>query len=102
MIPHFLARLGFVRYVLAGALLLAESGCTSLGYVTQAAAGQADLNQRARDIDMLVREERVDARKRRLLSEVAVMKRFGERTAWPRPRITGATCGSIARTSSGS
>jgi len=54
-------------------------GCTSLTYVTQAAAGQRDLIDRARDIDYLVREKRVDHRLRRLLSQVAVIKRFGER-----------------------
>src|SRR5438105_9914461 len=66
------------RVALALALLLACAGCTSLRYVTQAAVGQEDLGMRARDIDELVREKRVDARTRGLLSEVARIKRFGE------------------------
>jgi predicted aminopeptidase len=61
------------------ALLLSQSACVSLAYVTQAAVGQDDLVQRARSIDDLVREKRVDPRMRRLLSEVALIKRFGER-----------------------
>ena len=61
------------------ALLLLQVSCTKLAYVQQAAAGQYDLGVRARDIDDLVREERVDSRTRRLLSEVARIKRFGER-----------------------
>jgi predicted aminopeptidase len=59
--------------------LLLLQGCTSFTYVTQAAAGQVDLNRRARDIDQLVAEKRVDARMRRLLSQVAVIKSFGEK-----------------------
>jgi predicted aminopeptidase len=59
-------------------LLFFQTSCASLTYITQAAAGQDDLNLRARDIDDLVREKRVDARMRRLLSQVATMKRFGE------------------------
>jgi predicted aminopeptidase len=61
------------------ALVLSESACASLSYVTQAAVGQNDLVVRARDIDELVREKRVDPRTRRLLSEVALIKRYGER-----------------------
>jgi predicted aminopeptidase len=63
----------------ASCVLAATTGCTSLSYVTQAAVGQNDLVVRARDIDDLVREERVDPRTRRLLSEVPLIKRFGER-----------------------
>ena len=61
------------------ALLVGQSGCTSLAYVTQAAVGQNELIERARDIDELVRDKRVDPRTRRLLSEVALIKHFGER-----------------------
>jgi predicted aminopeptidase len=61
------------------ALLVAQSGCTGLSYVTQAAVGQDDLLVRARDIGELVREKRVGPRTRRLLSEVTLIKRFGER-----------------------
>ena len=67
-----------VVLALAASLPL-QTGCSSLAYVTQAAVGQNDLVERARDIDDLVREKRVDPRTRRLLSEVALIKRFGER-----------------------
>ncbi len=60
-------------------LLLFQSSCTVLRYLPQAAAGQDDLNRRARDIDDLIREERVDGRLRRLLSQVPLIKQFGER-----------------------
>ncbi len=49
-----------------------------LDYVTQAAVGENDLLVRARDIDDLVREERVNGRMRGLLSQVATIKKFGE------------------------
>jgi predicted aminopeptidase len=63
---------------LVAAVGVASAGCTSLTYVTQAAVGQDDLERRARDIDELVRDRRVDARMRGLLSEVAEIKRYGE------------------------
>jgi predicted aminopeptidase len=69
---------GVAKAALLVASLTVTSACTTLTYVTQAAIGQDDLNRRARDIDSLVREERVDARMRRLLSSVVSMKRFGE------------------------
>jgi predicted aminopeptidase len=47
--------------------------------VTQAAAGQQDLIRRARDIDELVQDPHIGPRLRRLLSQVAVIKAFGER-----------------------
>jgi predicted aminopeptidase len=59
--------------------LIFQPSCATITYVTQAAVGQDDLNRRARDIDELVREQRVDARMRRILSQVTVMKHFGER-----------------------
>ncbi len=62
----------------AVAFALSQSACASLSYVTQAAVGQDDLMERARDIDELVRDERVGPRTRRLLSEVARIKHFGE------------------------
>jgi predicted aminopeptidase len=67
------------KLALGAALAVATSGCGSLRYVTQASVGQYDLMTRARDIDTLVREERVDARTRRLLGQVAAVKAFGER-----------------------
>ncbi len=66
------------RLVLLALLGASTASCTTLTYVTQAAIGQDDLNRRARPIDELVRGERVDARLRRLLSQVEQMKRFGE------------------------
>lgn len=65
------------RSICAAALLF-QASCSSLTYITQAAVGQNDLNVRARAIDDLVRENRVDGRMRRLLSQVSTMKRFGE------------------------
>lgn len=66
------------RVALLGICLLLATSCTGLKYVTQAAAGQYDLMDRARDIDDLVREQHVDARMRRLLSSVALVKSYGE------------------------
>jgi predicted aminopeptidase len=62
------------------AVLLAslQVSCASLDYVRQAAVGQNDLLVRARDIDVLLRDERVNGRMRRLLSQLPEMKRFGE------------------------
>jgi predicted aminopeptidase len=58
---------------------LSQVGCLAFEYVPQAAAGQKDLARRARDIDLLVSEGRVDGRMRRLLSQVPFIKSFGER-----------------------
>jgi predicted aminopeptidase len=82
MLPSSLPRHGLrlaacVPAILAA--LLSLCSCTELSYVTQAAAGQDDLNRRANDIDELVRERRFDTRTRRLLASVANIKRFGER-----------------------
>jgi predicted aminopeptidase len=60
------------------AVLLFQSSCSTMAYIEQASAGQYDLNVRARDIDELIREKHVDARTRKLLSHVALIKRFGE------------------------
>ena len=49
-----------------------------LDYVTQAAVGENDLIERARDIDGLLRDGRVSGRMGRLLSQVAPIKSFGE------------------------
>ncbi len=67
-----------VRGLLATVLFLQMPSCTGLRYVAQGAAGQDDLNRRARDIDDLVREKRVGPRLRRLLAQVAAIKSFGE------------------------
>jgi predicted aminopeptidase len=60
-------------------LCLCAFGCTPLRYVTQAAAGQAELLDGKRDIDDIVRSGDFDARTRGLLSKVAGIKAFGER-----------------------
>ncbi len=73
-----LSMLGAFRIAFIFATLLFGSGCTSLRYVTQAAAGQYELVARAEDIDVLVREKRVTPRTRRLLAAIPAMKRFGE------------------------
>ncbi|HEY2511424.1 MAG TPA: aminopeptidase [Polyangiaceae bacterium] len=73
LLPRIVSALGL------GLLLASQSGCTSLAYVTQAAVGQNDLSIRARDIDELVRDKHVSPRMRELLSEVALIKRYGER-----------------------
>ncbi len=59
-------------------LLCVMTGCTKLSYIRQASAGQNDLVVRARSIDLLVSEERVDGKTRRWLSHVAPIKKFGE------------------------
>jgi predicted aminopeptidase len=79
------------RTVLGGALwlMLSQTGCLALDYIPQAAAGQRDLARRARDIDLLVSEGRVDGRLRRLLAQVPAIKRFGERHGLaPTPNYT--------------
>ena len=62
---------------IVGALLL--SGCMPIRYVTQAAAGQEQLNRQGVDIETVVREERLDKRTRQLLAHVSPIKAFGER-----------------------
>lgn len=61
------------------AFALCALGCMPIRYVTQAAAGQAELLDGKRDIDEVVREGGQDARTRRLLARVAGIKAFGER-----------------------
>ncbi len=55
------------------------AGCAPLRYVTQAAAGQAELLDRQRPIDDLVRGGHLAPRTRALLSRVDAIKAFGER-----------------------
>jgi predicted aminopeptidase len=59
-------------------LALALGGCASLDYLTQAAAGQWDLNRRGMAIDQVVDGGYLDARTRELLSHVPRIKAFGE------------------------
>lgn len=56
----------------------AAGGCLPVRYVTQAAAGQAEILDARQDIDALVREGWLDSRTRALLSRVHTIKSFGE------------------------
>jgi predicted aminopeptidase len=70
-------------------LVLSQPGCLALEYIPQAAAGQRDLARRARGIEELVSEGRVDGRMRRLLAQVPTIKSFGERHGLaPTPNYT--------------
>jgi predicted aminopeptidase len=60
-------------------LFLSMTGCASLEYLAQAGAGQDDLVSRSRDIDMLLRDQRLVPRTRRLVAEIDEVKRYGER-----------------------
>lgn len=63
-----------------GALALAAlTGCTPVRYITQAAAGQEDLNRRGVAIDEIVGGGHLDKRTRGLLAHVKGIKTFGER-----------------------
>jgi predicted aminopeptidase len=60
-------------------LVLLATGCLPVRYITQAAAGQEDLNRRGIAIDEVVQGGHLDKRTRELLSHVAPIKAFGER-----------------------
>lgn len=71
-----------VRLLLVFVVLLvgiASTGCLPVRYVTQAAAGQEELNSRGIAIDEVVKGEHLDKRTRSLLAHVAPIKAFGER-----------------------
>lgn len=68
------ARALFVLFVLVFA-----SGCLQARYITQAAAGQEDLNRRGISVKEIVEGEHLDKRTRELLANVARIKTFGER-----------------------
>jgi predicted aminopeptidase len=70
-------RLSLVVLVLL--LLLLTTGCLPVRYITQAAAGQEDLNRRGISIDEVVQGGHLDKRTRSLLAHVAPIKAFGER-----------------------
>jgi predicted aminopeptidase len=59
-------------------LSLSIGGCAGLRYLTQAAAGQWELNRHGMAIDALVDGGYLDARTRELLSHVPRIKAFGE------------------------
>lgn len=54
------------------------TGCSSLRYLTQAAAGQEDINRRGIQISEIVDGHHLDARTRDLLANVQRIKAFGE------------------------
>lgn len=62
--------------VLAALALGGASGCTSLHFITQAAAGQIELASAARPIPDVIRDPRTPERTRSLLREVVYVKRF--------------------------
>ncbi len=65
--------------LLLAVLAFFTSGCLPVRYVTQAAAGQEQLNSRGIAIDEVVKGGHLDKRTRNLLSHVARIKAFGER-----------------------
>jgi predicted aminopeptidase len=70
--------------LLSGTLLL--TGCLPVRYITQAAAGQEELNRRGISIREIVEGEHLDKRTRTLLSQVDSIKSFGERHGLRRTR----------------
>jgi predicted aminopeptidase len=62
---------------LALLLALVSSGCLMTRYLSQAAAGQADLLSRARPIDEVVRDPNTSTRVAMLLSEIPAIKDYG-------------------------
>jgi predicted aminopeptidase len=61
------------------ALVAVTAGCLPLRYITQAAAGQEDLNRRGISVQEVVEGHHLDKRTRGLLSHVSRIKAFGER-----------------------
>lgn len=57
---------------------LLVTGCLPVRYVTQAAAGQEDINSRGISIEEVIEGGHLDKRTRTLLSHVSRIKRFGE------------------------
>lgn len=70
-----------LRALVIAVMLLALSGCTTSQYLAQAGCGQIDLMLRARDLDATVADPNVPERTRALLSQVAAIKKFGERNS---------------------
>ena len=67
------------RFLIIVCIALACSGCLQLHYLTQAAAGQEQLNSKGIDVDEIVEGEHLDKRTRNLLASVAKIKAFGQR-----------------------
>jgi predicted aminopeptidase len=80
-VPRSVRPRGPLRLRLALILVLAflASGCLPVRYITQAAAGQEDLNRRGISVRDVVEGEHLDKRTRGLLAHVARIKSFGER-----------------------
>lgn len=68
-----------MRWLFLFLLLVSSAGCLPVRYVTQAAAGQEDLNRRGIAIREIVEGGHLDRRTRNLLAQVAPIKAFGER-----------------------
>jgi predicted aminopeptidase len=79
MAPSMSAARRWLSFAAVALFTLLAAGCMPLRYVTQAAAGQEDLNRRGIDIDEIVEGRHLDRRTRELLAQVAPIKRFGER-----------------------
>jgi predicted aminopeptidase len=68
-----------VSLVATLAFVAVATGCTSLAYLTQAAAGQEDINRRGIAIQEIVDGDHLDARTRELLANVPRIKAFAEK-----------------------
>ena len=68
-----------MRRLVVALLLFVACGCTPLRYVTQAAAGQEQLNGRGIEIAEVVEHGYLDKRTRDLLAHVPGIKAFGEK-----------------------
>lgn len=75
-----------VRLLALALLLSVATGCLPVRYVTQAAAGQEELNSRGIAIKEIVDGRHLDKRTRTLLSHVPRIKSFGERHGLKRTR----------------
>jgi predicted aminopeptidase len=66
----------FVCILIVLALAAAQTACTSLHFITQAAAGQLELAGAARPIPDVIADPKTQPRTRELLSEVVYVKRY--------------------------
>lgn len=66
--------------VLGGIAVLAATGCTSVGYLFQAAEGQCDISCRARPLDEALEDEDLDPGLAAVLRHVPAIKRFAEQS----------------------
>jgi predicted aminopeptidase len=67
-----------MRLLVAAVLSLLATGCATIDYLAQAGAGQDEIFTKSRDVDELVKDHRLAPRERRLIVEVAAIKRYGE------------------------